>query len=412
MFFNHLINLGVKPEMEFYQKREAKVVNLFALIILSAMLVGSTSALFTNGKFPTFIATFTTVSAVCMLIFNARGWNTLATYFFVVPINITIFAMCEQYVESAASYLYYYLFIFCVAVLHNPVKPNTRTIIFFSILLISFFATKTINLQSLKLEGVTDADVLVLFNYNQIITIFLAIVLVYLVVKLINRQNDETLALLQKEKISQTKISQSLKEKEVLLSEVQHRVKNNLAIISGLLNLQIEKAPCDKSRQLMLESKNRVVSMAMVHNNLYKKENLLKIDLKQYLSELVTELVNSFPIKTNQIQVQEELDRVEMEITDAVPIGLIVNETLTNSLKHAFNDLIQMPIIKLKMQLMQDSIKICVADNGIGFSESAIKKHDGLGLSLIESLADQIDAEVSFLNKDGACVSLTIPIRK
>jgi two-component system, sensor histidine kinase PdtaS len=152
--------------------------------------------------------------------------------------------------------------------------------------------------------------------------------------------------------------------------------------------------------------------MAMVHNNLYKKENLLKIDLKQYLSELVTELVNSFPIKTNQIQVQEELDRVEMEITDAVPIGLIVNETLTNSLKHAFNDLIQMPIIKLKMQLMQDSIKICVADNGIGFSESAIKKHDGLGLSLIESLADQIDAEVSFLNKDGACVSLTIPIRK
>ncbi len=412
MFFENLINLGIKPEMEFYQKREAKIVNLFALIIISALLVGSTSTLFISGSFPTFMAAFTAISAISMLIFNARGWHQLATYCFVVSINITIFAMCEQYVEPAGSYLYYYLFIFCVAVLHNPVKSNTRTIIFFSILIISFIATKTINMRSLKLDGITDNDVLVLFKYNQFITIILALVLMYLVVKLINKQNNETLDLLQKEQLSQVKISQSLKEKELLLSEVQHRVKNNLSIISSLLNLQIDKAPCNTSKQMMLESKNRVISMAMVHNNLYKKDNLLKIDLKLYLTELVNEMVNSFPIKTNQIQIQAELDKVEMEITHAVPIGLIVNETLTNSLKHAFNDLIQTPIIRLRMQLLSDSIKICVADNGIGFSEAALRKHDGLGLNLIESLADQIDAEVSFLNKDGACVSLTIPNRK
>jgi two-component sensor histidine kinase len=412
MFFENLINVGVKPEMEYYQKRETKIVNLFALIIISALLVGSTSALFISGAFPTFMALFTAINATCMLIFNARKWHQLATYCFVVSINITIFAMCEQYVESAGSYLYYYLFIFCVAVLHNPVKSNTRTIIFFSILLISFFATKTINMQSLKLKGITDHDVLVLFKYNQFITIILALVLMYLVVKLINKQNNETLDLLHKEQLSQVKISQSLKEKEVLLSEVQHRVKNNLAIISSLLNLQIDKAPCNTSKQMMLESKNRVVSMAMVHNNLYKKDNLLKIDLKLYLSELVSELVNSFPIKTNQIQVQEELDKVEMEITHAVPIGLIVNETLTNSLKHAFNSNLEKPVIRLKMKWDEANVQICVADNGVGFSELALEKHDGLGLNLIESLADQIDAEVSFLNNNGACVSLVIPLKK
>jgi two-component system, sensor histidine kinase PdtaS len=412
MFFEKIINLGVKSEMEFYQKREVKLVNLFAIITLSALLVGSSSLLFISGEYPAPVMLFTAVSSSCLLFFNAKGYHNLATYFFVIPINIIIFVLCEQYEEAAGNYLYYFLFIFCLAVLHNPVQSNVRTIIFLSVFLISFFAAKVLDVQSLRLSQITPSDIEILFSYNQLIAVSLSLVLVYLVVRLINKQNFETFELLEKEKASQVKISNSLKEKEVLLSELQHRVKNNLAIISSLLNLQMDKAPCDRSKQLMLESKNRVVSMAMVHNNLYKKENLYKIDLKLYLSELVNELVNSFPIRTNQIQVQGELDWVEMEITDAVPIGLIVNETLTNSLKHAFNDFTQTPIIKLKLQLVQDNIRICVADNGIGFSESAIKKQDGLGLSLIESLADQIDAEVSFLNNNGACVSLNIPIRK
>jgi two-component sensor histidine kinase len=412
MFFNQLINLGIKPEMEFYQKREAKIVNLFAVITLLALFFGATSMLFISGPFPILNVAFTTIASLCILLFNAKGYYDLATYFFVAPISITIFVICQQYVEEVGSYLYYYLFIFCIAVLHNPVRSNRRTIIFFMILLVSFFATKIIHIDQLKLDGVTSSDVKILFFYNQFITIFLAIVLVFLVVVLINKQNNETLDLLQKEQAAQIKIAQSLKEKDVLLLEVQHRVKNNLAIISGLLSLQMEKAPCDKSRLLMLESKNRVLSMAMVHNNLYKKGNLHKIDLNLYLTELVNELVNSFPVKTKQIQIQAELDKVEMEITNAVPIGLIVNETLTNSLKHAFNDMMQSPIIKLKMHVMQDSIRICVADNGIGFSELAVEKHEGLGLNLIESLAGQIDAKVSFLNQDGACVSLIMPLKQ
>jgi two-component sensor histidine kinase len=233
---------------------------------------------------------------------------------------------------------------------------------------------------------------------------------VFLVVKLINRQNNEALTLLHKEQEAQKIIAQSLKEKETLLAEIQHRVKNNLAIISGLLNLQTEKAPCEESKLLMIESRNRVMSIAMVHQRLYKKDNLCKINLKQYLSELVQELIKSFPIQSHQIQIEEELEKIEIEITKAVPIGLIVNEALTNSLKHAFNSSHEKPTIKIRMQLIYDRIQICILDNGVGFQEINNRKDTSLGLSLIESLSDQIDAQVTFKNEIGACVSIVFPI--
>ena len=195
-----------------------------------------------------------------------------------------------------------------------------------------------------------------------------------------------------------------------MLAEIQHLVKNNLAIITGLLNLQTEKAPCDVSKQLMTESRNRVMSIAMVHERLYKKDNLSKIDLKLYLSELVKEVIKSFPVTAQQIETHEELDKIELEITKAVPIGLIVNEALTNSLKHAFNKGQQNPKIKIKMQLIFDRIQICIMDNGSGFADITNRHDTALGLSLIESLSDQIDAQVVFKNEEGACVSLVFSV--
>ena len=226
-----------------------------------------------------------------------------------------------------------------------------------------------------------------------------------MVVKLINKQNNEAIVLLKKEKEAQITIAQSLKEKEVLLAEIQHRVKNNLAVITGLLNLQMEKAPCDISKNLMIESRNRVMSIAMVHERLYKNDNLSKINFKHYLSELIKEIIKSFPILNQQIEIQEELIDAELEVTRAVPIGLIINEALTNSLKHAFIHT-EKPIIKIKMQIIFDKVQICLLDNGIGFPEEKTRNENALGLSLIESLADQIDAEVTFKNEGGACVSL------
>jgi two-component sensor histidine kinase len=296
-----------------------------------------------------------------------------------------------------------------VALIHNPTKPNARTAIFFGIVLLSFILSRFVKIDLLKNITVTEQDNKALLTYNSVLAFIITIILVYLVVKLINRQNNEALALLHKEQDAQKIIAQSLKEKDTLLAEIQHRVKNNLAIITGLLNLQTEKAPCDESRLLMIESRNRVMSISMVHERLYKKENLSKINLKQYLSELVQELIKSFPVHISQIKVVEDLEKIELELTKAVPVGLIINEALTNSLKHAFNSNSNNPIITIKMQIIYDRIHLSLKDNGLGFNDIANRKDTSLGLSLIESLCDQIDAQVVFKNDGGACVSIVFP---
>lgn len=410
MIFGNLINLGIETEMDFYQKREARIVNLIALITLFGLLVGVSTVFFISGDYATASVIFTTVSSLLSLYFNYRKLHNLATWVFVVAINLTIFVLCQQYIASVGNYLYYFPVIFCVALIHNPSMSNIRTVVFFIITLLSFIASWALDIPSLKNQTITAEDNVTLLVYNSVLAFIITTILVFLVVKLINRQNNEAIALLRKEQSAQVTVSQSLKEKDILLAEIQHRVKNNLAIITGLLNLQTEKAPCEESRLLMVESRNRVMSMAMVHERLYKKDNLSKINLQLYLSELVKELVKSFPITKKEIEIQEELDKIEIEITKAVPIGLIVNEALTNSLKHAFDTQTEKPQIKIKMQLIYDRINICLCDNGIGFSDTTVRKDAALGLSLIESLADQIDAKVVFKNDGGACVSFVFPV--
>ncbi|HRG01445.1 MAG TPA: histidine kinase dimerization/phosphoacceptor domain -containing protein [Bacteroidia bacterium] len=396
--------------MEFYEKREARMVNLFAWIAFIGSVAGITTVFFINAKYPTFIATFSVFTALAVLVLNYKGFYNAATYTFVGTTCISIFVIVQQYEANVGNYLYYFPLIFCVALVHNPLKSNLRTFVLYAMIAISFLCAWLLDIDSLKNTTVSQRDNEILLVYNSILTFFITVIMVYLVVKLINRQNNESLGLLKKEQEAQKIIAQSLKEKETLLAEIQHRVKNNLAIITGLLNLQTEKAPCDESKQLMVESRNRVMSISMVHERLYSKENLSRINLKQYVSELVQELIKSFPVHVAQIKVVEDLEKIELELTKAVPIGLIINEALTNSLKHAFNHKPSNPTISIKMQLIYDRIHLCLKDNGNGFNDITKRKETSLGLSLIESLCDQIDAEVVFKNEEGACVSIIFPV--
>jgi two-component sensor histidine kinase len=410
MIFGNLINLGVKSEMDFYQMREARIVNLFALITLFGLLIGVSTVFFISGDYALPTVVFSAVTSILILVFNYKTYYNTATYLFVISISFTIFILNEQYVKTIANYLYYFPIIFCVALIHNPLKSNLRTAIFFIIVALSFLASRLLTIPSLENMTLSQEDKESLLVYNVILSFIITVILVYLVVKLINRQNDEAIGLLKKEQEAQIKISQSLKEKDVMLAEIQHRVKNNLAIITSLLNLQSEKAPCEVSKQLMIDSRNRVMSMAMVHENLYRKDNLSKIDLEIYISELVLEISKSFLLKNPQVIIQEELEKVEVEITRAVPIGLIVNEAITNSLKHAFDHSIQNPTIKIMLHVINGKVEITLQDNGVGFAEDKEKAENSLGLSLMESLADQIDAKILFTNNPGACLKLIFTI--
>lgn len=406
MIFKKLINLGVNENLPFYDKREIRIINLFALITLLGLFVGITTLFFIEGAYPTLIVSFSFATSLLSILFNARSLHNAATYTFVISLNITIFIVSQQYIIDVANYLYFFPVVFCVALIHNPFKKNIRTFIFFSIILICFLLSLVIDIPALKLKGVTEHDNRVLLVYNAVLTISLTIILVVLVVRLINQQNNELLQSLNKEKESQALISNSLKEKEVLLAEIQHRVKNNLAVISGLLSLQLNNAQGEEARLLLLDAKNRVMSIAMAHERLYKKQDLSRINLGQYLQELTDEIIGSHNQDAN-IRVEKQTIDVDIPITKAVPTGLIINEVITNSLKHAFTKQVQKPAIALKMEQENNTIRITLCDNGSGFGDLKERKESSLGISLIESLASQIDADVRFLNREGACVELS-----
>jgi two-component sensor histidine kinase len=409
MIFRKIINLGLNENLPFYDKREIRIVNLFALITLAGLFIGITTMFFIEGTYPTLVVAFSIIMSSLSLVFNAYSLHNAATYLFVISINVTIFIISQQYVISVANYLYYFPVVFCVALIHNPFKKNIRTIMFFSIIMLSFLLSLTLDIPGMKLEGVTENDNRVLLVYNALLTVSLTIILVVLVVRLINQQNNELIQSLNKEKESQLLIGNSLKEKEVLLAEIQHRVKNNLAVISGLLNLQLNNAQGEEARVLLLDAKNRVMSIAMAHERLYKKQDLSRINLGQYLQELTDEIIGSHN-QDAKIHIEKEMIDLDIPITKAVPTGLIINEVITNSLKHAFVGHTENPAIGLKMEQQGDTIRITLCDNGRGFGDLKERKESSLGISLIESLANQIDAEISFTNKVGACVVLSYPV--
>ncbi|MBF0357790.1 MAG: PAS domain S-box protein [Magnetococcales bacterium] len=214
-------------------------------------------------------------------------------------------------------------------------------------------------------------------------------------------------------KKSEELIQSSLKEKEVLLREIHHRVKNNMQVISSLLKLQsnqLEKNDASKEMALAAihESRHRVSAMALVHDKLYRSETLSKINLRDYFNDIAQELAVTYGFENSNYQLKFQVDDdVTLGIDKAVPLGLIANELITNAMKYAFNGE-KRGSIDLKCRFCQDSrIEFIVADDGEGFSDSLDwHKSETLGLRLVQTLARQIQAELTIKSDNGAKVSL------
>ena len=187
-------------------------------------------------------------------------------------------------------------------------------------------------------------------------------------------------------------------EKELLLKELHHRVKNNLSIIKGIISLQDNASLDVHGQQLVSDFKNRIDAVATLHNTLYDPENLDSLNLKPFVNDLCGGLNRSFGTNGKQIRIVIEMDSYSIEISKATPLCLIINEVLTNSFKHAFKHTNKGHI---KVSLNKENHEIIIADNGTGFNYEDIST-TSLGISLIKDLADQIDAKFNYKNNNGA----------
>lgn len=213
-------------------------------------------------------------------------------------------------------------------------------------------------------------------------------------------------------KTSQEKIVQSLREKEVLLKEVHHRVKNNMQVISSILNLQSSYVSDEYALSLLKESQNRIKTMAYIHESLYQNKTFATIDFSDYIATLSSNIIQSYAVSTDKVKLILNISKVVLGLDVSIPAGLIINELVTNSIKHAFNDG-KTGFLSINLKSQNNTVILDVVDNGIGLPDNFdYRNTNSLGLQLVNTLVEQIDGTVEFKNRasGGTEVNITFPI--
>jgi PAS domain S-box-containing protein len=200
----------------------------------------------------------------------------------------------------------------------------------------------------------------------------------------------------------------SLQEKEVLLREIHHRVKNNLQVISSLFNLQAGHTLNEGCRAILKAAQTRIRSMSLIHEKLYQSIHLSRIDFGGYLNSLAVHLIHVYCPQPGRIRLETDFEDVTLDIASAIPCGLLLNELISNALKHAFPDN-RTGVVRIGLKLGPDGrIEVRVADNGIGFPENLdFRKAQSFGLQIVNLLGGQLDAAIELDRTNGTAFTVT-----
>jgi PAS domain S-box-containing protein len=211
-------------------------------------------------------------------------------------------------------------------------------------------------------------------------------------------------------KKAERKVAASLQEKEVLLTEIHHRVKNNMAIVSSLLRLQSRYSSNSEIKRLLKDSRNRIKSMALVHEKLYESESLSNVNVQGYVKELATHLLDTYT--TKKIRVLHEIDDIELDIDHIIPMGLILNELLSNSIEHAFSG-VKSPEIGINLSASEGVANLIYSDNGAGLpKELSLQNAQSFGLKIVSMLPSQLKGSINLDETNRARFTLSFPTTK
>ena len=218
-----------------------------------------------------------------------------------------------------------------------------------------------------------------------------------------------------KRKETELALTESLNEKNILLKEIHHRVKNNLQIISGLSILHEQYIQDEKTLKLFKDFQNRIKAMAKIHETIYKSDNLSKISSVEYIEGILSNLVKTYRMSSDRLKVSLNIDSLGLEINKAIHIGLIINELVSNAFKYAFPNIDQLSqkLAKLKIEFIEvdeNYIRIVVEDNGIGFPEGFnFDTPKSLGMKIVKTSVRQLRGTINIDNYEGAKVTILLP---
>ena len=220
--------------------------------------------------------------------------------------------------------------------------------------------------------------------------------------------NDNMIEIAER-KIIEEKIKTALKEKETLIRELYHRTKNNMQVIYSLLGIKGSMVEDENTRIILEDMGNRIQTIALVHQMLYQSKNLSRIDLKDYITDLAKLLMDSYSVTEDNVKLFVDLESIMVLIDTAIPCGLIINELISNSFKHAFPDG-RKGVISIHLSRSEkDIIELKISDNGVGISDSSdYLTGNTLGIQLFRNIAeDQLQGEVAFDSTNGVAYTIT-----
>jgi two-component sensor histidine kinase len=207
----------------------------------------------------------------------------------------------------------------------------------------------------------------------------------------------------------ETQLQASLNEKEILLKEIHHRVKNNLQIISSLLRLQLKNLEDAAVSGLFNECQNQIQSMALIHDQLYRNHDLSHINCYEYIRNLVKHLFRCHGVTDSAIQFTLDIDNIFLSIDQAIPWGLIINELVTNALKYAFPN--AQGQLWIRFTQIENAFVLTVSDNGIGIPASTdICNTTTLGMNIVCTLTEQLNGHIRLESDSGTTFHITFPV--
>jgi two-component sensor histidine kinase len=211
-----------------------------------------------------------------------------------------------------------------------------------------------------------------------------------------------------KQRHKNTIIQRQSEDLQILMKEIHHRVKNNLQVISSMLDLQTLTIKDRQAAEAVKEGKNRVQSMALIHQNLYQEGNVRGIRMENYILHLAENLFQSYKVHPDNIKMKVDIEELNLDVDTVIPIGLILNELITNTLKYAFKNQREGEIL-VELKKLKDELVLRVKDNGAGFPSGLVMtEQTSFGMKLLQAFAQKLKARLHMYNDHGACVEMHI----
>ncbi len=404
----YISTIGAKPSYDEVLRARVVLTNQFTFIALFIFLLSGLNNYSLGDTFSALLIESLILVCIATILLNKYGRHKLSTFVLFGIISLSAFYFNSYSGIKSGTFLYYFPLFLALAFVFDVKTEKNEISVYFIINLLLIILNLSTHHTLFKSNFINEEMQYQMFVFNLLFSVLSVGFFLYLTI-----QNGIKERLIYAQRIlereaSEKTIRQALIEKDMLLGELHHRVKNNLAVIIGLFNLKIDSVNSQEAKEILNESKDIIRSMALIHNKLYKSNSFSEIDFNEYILDLIREIALSYPELSKNIIIDTDIAQASLSINEAVPCGLILNEVIINCYKHAFKN---KPTGKISITLKaSDYITLIVKDNGCGFPEQ-VNESDSFGMTVIRALCEQLDSSFSFKNNQGTEFEMSFAVK-